>query len=127
TNGVGVFVFDSQTGDFLSNFTQGDGGLLQGINGFCFGPDGNLYVGNANQQNILRYDASGNFIDEFVPRGSSPLNDPNGVLFGGDGNLYVGDDVNGGVLQYDPSGNFLAYFVYPAFGCPAPGNTSYLT
>src|SRR5262249_20238148 len=109
--------------DWLGVFTQGDGGLGGNTNGFCFGPDGNLYVSRGSSSTILRYDPTGNFLDVFVQAGTSPLGDPNGLIFGGNGNLYVGDLTNGGVLQYDPNGNYLGPFI----DATTSQNVSYLT
>jgi sugar lactone lactonase YvrE len=115
------------TGNYIGPFTQNDGGALAaGVNGFAFGPDGNLYVSAAGAGGVMQYDPTGNFIQAFVSKGTSPLNDPNGVLFDGSGNLYVGDDVAGGVLQFDSNGNYLGYFIDPVLTGPQPvGNVTY--
>jgi sugar lactone lactonase YvrE len=124
-----VLRFDGTTGDFIDIFASdslsGVSGLLRGVNGITFGPDGNLYVCNANTDTILRYDGTtGLLIDPtgFVQSGTSPLSDPNSILFGPDGNLYVGDlndrtgVTGGGVLRYDAtSGALIDQFIPPDF------------
>ena len=77
-----------------------------------FGPDGNLYVANFNN-NISRFNGkTGAFIDTFVPVGSGGLNDPVKPIFGPDGNLYVSGLKSNNVLRYNgKTGAFIDTFV----------------
>jgi len=78
-----------------------------------FGPDGNLYVTGASNQEVRRYNgATGAFIDAFVSASSGGLADPNGLVFGPDGNLYVGSVAPDEIPRYDgTTGAFIDAFV----------------
>ncbi len=89
----------------------GSGGLTKSA-GSTFGPDGNLYVANVNDQAIFRYNGvTGSYIDTFVP-GSGSLNAYLEPAFGPDGNLYVSSSAGNKVLRYSgSSGAFMDVFV----------------
>jgi glucose/arabinose dehydrogenase len=125
-----VLRYDGLTGDFIEIFASdaqsGVSGLpLKGVNGITFGPDGNLYVTNANTDSVIRYDGTtGLAMDTngFVQSGTSPLSDGVGILFGPDGNLYVADlndrtgITGGGVMRYDgTTGDFIDQFIPPDY------------
>ncbi len=93
---------------------SGNGGLNRST-GMVYGPDGNLYVGSQNTDEVLRYDAAtGAFLGPFVTAGSGGLNGPSvdGLIFRPDGRLYVGSKNSNSVLRYDATtGAFLDAFV----------------
>lgn len=121
-----VLRFDGATGQFLGPFVADDpltpvdeSGGLDNPTAAVFGPDGDLYVGNFDADNVLRFDgATGQFLGVFVPAGSGGLNGPDaGMTFGPDGHLYVPSFNNNRVLRYDgASGAFLDVFVAPTEG-----------
>lgn len=67
---------------------------------FAWGPDGNLYVSNFGDDNILRFDAAGNYIDIFGIAGGN-LNGPAGLAWGPDGDLYAASWQNGRIVKFD--------------------------
>ena len=87
-------------GEFIAS-NSGSGGL-DNPGGMAYGPDGNLYVADYGDGEILRYDgATGAFIDVFVPTGTTGLVSPLGISFGPDGDLYVASRGSEGVLKFD--------------------------
>ena len=67
--------------------------------GLAWGSDGNLYVANYGDNNILRFDAAGTFIDVWGVGGT--LNGPDAVAFSPDGDLYVSSWGNKKVVMFD--------------------------
>lgn len=111
-----VLRYDVQTGAFLV-FTSGGSPNANPQ----FGPDGNLYVLDADS-NIIRYDGqTGAFLGVFIsPIPGVPMV---GFTFGPDGNIYVavGDPPQGPVLRFDgQTGAFIDTFV-PAGSSGIPG------
>jgi sugar lactone lactonase YvrE len=118
-----VLRFDENTGLPLpsgsrtgANFIDPGAGFLSTPNGFAWGPDGNLYVSNANANGfdprILRFDGTtGDFIDEFVAADPS-LGFIDAIAWGPDGNLYITNTIggNGSILGYDSTGAPLGVF-----------------
>ena len=119
--------FDGRTGAFLDYFVAPNSGGIEHPSYMVFGPDGlndgklDLYVANAHEGSILRYDGTtGAFMGVFVTAASGGLDSPQGMVFGSDGNLYVasgnwfdgsngpfysGEFPPGAVLRYEgPSG-----------------------
>jgi hypothetical protein len=117
-----VLRYDGTTGAFLDVFVTADSNPFGEVNsgrprGLVFGPDGNLYVGRADHDCVLRYHGqTGAFLDAFVPEGSGGVSGPEGPVFGPDGNLYLrtgtGPFVSGAVLRYDgTTGAFIDQFI----------------
>jgi sugar lactone lactonase YvrE len=80
--------------------TFADGGGLDNPIGLTFGPDGDLYVGSALTDQVLRYDGtSGVFLGVFAQGGG--LDDPRQVNFGPDGELYVANAATNSILRFD--------------------------
>jgi hypothetical protein len=83
------------------------------------GPDGNLYVVNAGNSEILVIDPAGSIVRRWGTRGTGEgqfdflvdAADPNsasgGVAVGADGSVYVTDPVNDRIQQFDASAAFV--------------------
>src|SRR4029077_15196338 len=96
-----------------------DGGVDRSTGG-GYGPDGKLYVGSLNSNEILRYDAAtGAFLGAFVTAGSGGLNGPtvDGLIFRPDGRFYVASRNSDNVLRYDAAtGAYLDTFISTGSG-----------
>jgi len=102
---------DSQS---LQMFIPEGSGGLNAPSELLFGPDGNLYVQDFNEDStvtILRYNGTtGAFLDNFIT--FSPGNQYDGILFGPDGDFYATSYDTNEVLRYDGStGAFIGAFV----------------
>jgi sugar lactone lactonase YvrE len=113
-----VLRFDWASQSYQSFVTPTSGGL-QSSGGITFGPDGNLYVTDWNQSEILQYDGTtGNFLSVYVSTGAGGLNNPYGIKFGSDGDLYACSLGSNQILKYEgpnspdgvPAGQFLGVF-----------------
>jgi len=86
------------------------GGGLIGPAGLAFGPDGNLYVSDADIHRVKRFQGPpgatpGTFVDDFVSFASGGLNAPRGLRLGQDGSLYVASFGSDHVKRYQgPTG-----------------------
>lgn len=109
TGTSGILRFNASTGEAAPAFnkpgaqfaTPEDQGVVQGVHGVAFGPDGHLYLTSNVSNQVLKYDgATGEFLGVFVPAGSGGLAQANALVFGADGALYVGSSANSAVLRY---------------------------
>ncbi|EMI55521.1 Cadherin domain protein, partial [Rhodopirellula sallentina SM41] len=114
-----IFRFDAVSGDFLGQFGIGD---QTSIAAAVIGPDGLLYVGGFDSNDIERYDPStGARIDTFVTAGAGGLNQAAGIAFGVDGNLYVASHATDQVLRYNgETGDFIDVFIDATGGLDGP-------
>jgi sugar lactone lactonase YvrE len=117
-----VSVFDATTGAFTGTLTPGVG-VNWNPTGIAVGPDGDVYVADAANSVVDRFDTSGNFLGTFA---SSDLFMPSGLAFGPDGNLYVanfGAGNNSYIVRFDTSGNLVdaSPFVPSSTGLYDPG------
>jgi hypothetical protein len=95
-----VLRFNGTTGNFLGVFAAG----LTVPHDLAFGPDGHLYVANADADTISRFDSSnGAPLGNFVTARSGGLHAPTGFVFGPDGHLYVASFFTDSVLRYNGS------------------------
>ena len=78
----------------------------------AWGPDGNLYVANYNDDQILRFDAAGNFIDVFGTDGGI-MNGPSSLAWSPDGDLYVASYDNDKIVRFDGNDGGNAFLVIP--------------
>jgi hypothetical protein len=96
-----VLRYHGTMGEFLGAFVQADEGLHAPA-GILFGPDGNLYVSNAQPDvsNVMRFDGhTGAFIDVFAQLDT--MGGATGMVFGPEGLLYVGTRFSNGVVRCD--------------------------
>jgi streptogramin lyase len=107
----GVNRYSGSTGMFTSDFVAA--GQLSRADHGVFGPDGNFYVINGDDNSVLRYNgSSGAFMGTFISSDSGGLDGPIDLVFGPDGNLYVTSYLTNSVLRYNGStGAFMDDFV----------------
>lgn len=110
-----VLRYDGQTGAFLGAFVTADDGLVNPA-GIAFGPDGLLYVANADPatSNIMRFDPqTGAYIDTFVQLDT--MGGATSMVFGPDGRLYISTRFSNGVIRCDNAG-FCEQFIQEGDG-----------
>jgi len=90
---------------------NGDG-QLDTATDLDFGPNGQLYVNDRNNNRVQRFSADGAFLGKFGSTGSGPgqFGSPSGVGTAPDGSVYVGDNSNHRIAKFDANGNFLLAF-----------------
>lgn len=100
-----IMRFNGVSGEFLDVFL--DNARLRTAWGIAFGPDGNLYVGDAGRRNVLKFDGrTGNYITNFDS--GRDLNLPFEITFGPDGNLYVANTDPDVISEFDgKNGKFI--------------------
>jgi hypothetical protein len=106
-----IVVVDAQTG--LAKRTFGFQILGQPY-GLAIGPaDGYVYVTDAFDTRVTRFDKSGAWLGDFIPRGSGGLQLARGIVFDLQGNLLVSSyNGNGGcsVKKYSSTGVYIGEF-----------------
>lgn len=103
-----VFGYDA-VGNCLGAFTPSVNATSSGIE---FGPNGNLFVGRPESQDIAEYDgATGGPLGSFIAAGSGGLSRPGDLKFGPNDNLFVIDLDDGRILEFDgTTGGFIREF-----------------
>jgi sugar lactone lactonase YvrE len=108
--------FDIQSQTYKPFITPGSGGLTYAAQ-IAIGPDGNVYVGDNNQNTIFRYDGTtgaplpapgqaGAVVVSGNPAINGGLSNAGGVAFGPDGNVYVTSFNTNNVFRFQgPKGN----------------------
>lgn len=103
-----------------ANFIDADSSYY--VNGFGWGPDGNLYVSKVDHHYtngfVDEYDGvTGDFLSTFISPDPTTIGTIDGIVWE-DGNLYLTNRTGAlqktGVLEYDASGNFLGVFASDA-------------
>jgi sugar lactone lactonase YvrE len=69
----------------------------------AFDPNGNVYVGDFNNADILKYGPTGASPVTFVPPSSSKI--PWGFAFDSSGNLFVNEQLTPGIQEYSSTGS----------------------
>ena len=121
---VGVSVEDStategdgRIGQSVGAFVaRTDNGHVDRTTGMAWGPDGNLYVGSLNTNQVLRFDGTtGALVGTFIDGVDSPA--VQGLFFRPDGKLYVLSRNAAQVQRFDAAtGTFLDVFISPGSG-----------
>jgi DNA-binding beta-propeller fold protein YncE len=111
-----ISVFDS-AGRFLRCWgCEGtEPGQVSRIRALALGPDGNLYVADANNHRIQIFSKAGRLVACWGEPGREPgqLTYPYDLAFGPDGNLYVVEFGNGRVQKFTPQGRSLGCWGAP--------------
>lgn len=83
--------------------------------GIALDKDGNLYVTDAFNHRVQKFNPVGKFLGSFgVPgSGDGQFNIATGIVIDKDGNLYVSDNKNDRVQKFDSHGKFLGKFGGP--------------
>ncbi|MBN3520976.1 hypothetical protein JYB62_13285 [Algoriphagus lutimaris] len=88
------------------------GSPIKGANGINFGPDGNLYIGAVNSQEIIVMNSqNGKILNRLGP--NEGVTTPDDLAFGPDGSLYWTDIFTGFVKRRNPAGVVTEQFVAP--------------
>jgi DNA-binding beta-propeller fold protein YncE len=91
--------YDATTGNLLGTFVTAGSGGLGLAHGMAFGPNGNLFVSDNNNNRVLQYDGTtGAFINIFATGGGLSL--PTAVTFE-NGDLYVSSNGNNKIAHFN--------------------------
>ncbi len=88
------------------------GAVIKGANGINFGPDGNLYIGSVNGQEIIVMNKQNGKIIKKIGTDKGVIS-PDDLAFGPDGSLYWTDIFAGEVGRMTPAGVVTKQFVAP--------------
>lgn len=115
-----ILRYNLTTGAFIDVWADDGFGDLAGPSGLTFGPGGDLYVTQHDNDpevtkggNVLRFDgATGAFEGTFIPGGaaSGGLSGPIGILLGSGNRFFVTSAETNNVLQFNAAGNYLGTF-----------------
>jgi outer membrane protein assembly factor BamB len=116
-----ILRYNLNTGAFIDVWANdGFDAPLAGPSGIVFGPGGDLYVTQHDNDpevtkggNVLRFDgATGELEGEFIPGGaaSGGLSGPIGILLGSGNRFFVSSAETDQVLQFNATGNYLGTF-----------------
>jgi streptogramin lyase len=112
-NGIITTVAGTGSSGYNGDNIQATAARLNYPKGVEVGPDGALYIGDANNHRVRRVDLSTGVITTVAGTGSAGstgdggaatsarLNTPRNVAFGPDGDLYIADDANFKVRRVD--------------------------
>jgi len=80
--------------------------------GLAIDSSGNIYVADAGNNRVQKFDSSGNYISQFGSVGSDngQFNGPYGIAIDSSNNIYVTDTNNFRVQKFDSSGNLISKF-----------------
>ncbi|MGI9118213.1 MAG: 6-bladed beta-propeller [Minisyncoccia bacterium] len=113
------FNVDNATGNFLEPFwfmgkinTNENDEPINTIYGVAVDSQDNIYVANADEKKILKFDASGNFVSSIgeAGEGDGQFDLPIGVFVDQNDNLYVTDSSLNRVQKFSSTGQFLMKF-----------------
>jgi WD40 repeat protein len=96
-----VLRYSGKNGKFLGVFIDSSLGVLHNPAGLLFGPDGNIYVSNADPatSNVVYFDPNGNYLGVYAQL--STMGGATGMVFGPDGKLYISTRFSNGVVRTD--------------------------
>lgn len=113
-----VVALDWDTGALVQEFGGPGNGDLLAPTALALGPDGHIYVSDAINARVQRFDPDGKLVQTFGSLGSAPgqFARPKGVAVDREGRLYVVDAAFENVQIFDPQGRLLLYFGEPGEG-----------
>lgn len=98
--GAGTPLFPPANQGGAQAWIRTQSGGLEEPAGITFGPDGDVWVGSQDKEEVFRYDGNtGAFKDSIKISG---MKDPYGVTFGLDGLLYITDHDQRKIFRYNP-------------------------
>lgn len=109
--------FDGTSGSHIDTLVATSEPNLDSSRGMTIGPNGDIYVANADNDEVVRYQgpnnaSPGTFVSLFVSSGSGGLDLPQVPRFGSDGNLYVSGFFSDRIHRYQgPNGGSPGAFV----------------
>jgi tripartite motif-containing protein 71 len=119
---LGLCKFD-RDGHFVGSLTQKGKreGQLDWPRGVHFDLDGSLWVVDAHNHRVQRFDTEGRFLSGFGEEGDDPsgggkFNRPSDLAIDSEGYLYVTDTLHSCVQKFDRDGRFLAKLGSPGSG-----------
>ena len=98
--------------DFVWKITSGSSPLAL-PNGLALDQQGNLYVEDSQNSQIVKFDSNGKLLLEWGSQGEAdgqfnfPPDDYASVAVDAQGNVYVTDDTNARIQKFDSNGKFL--------------------
>ena len=87
-----------------------------GADGIVFGPDGNLYVGNFGDGEVVKVivDENGDYVSQSTyAKDFSKMESTDGMIFDDKGNLYVADFCANSIAKITPEGEVIRYAQSP--------------
>ncbi|MBC7248934.1 MAG: TIGR03663 family protein [Anaerolineae bacterium] len=84
-------------------------GQFRDPRGIAVAPDGTVYVADAGNNRIQKFDAEGTLLKQWGEQGNGvgQFQEPWGIGVGPDGSVYVADTWNHRIQKFDADGNFL--------------------
>ena len=110
--GVKVPIPDAYTFDRSIDVT-GNFSRLSNPTDLFVDKQGNLYVADAGNNRILKFNSSGIAVKQYTNPNGNGFNDPEGVFVGDDGDIYVADTNNSRIVHISQDDQFIEQFVKP--------------
>ena len=110
--------------DFVWKITSGSSqhALPNSFNGLALDQQGNLYVEDSQNSQIVKFDSNGKLLLEWGSQGEAdgqfnfPPDDYASVAVDAQGNVYVTDATNARIQKFDSNGKFLTKWGKPGTG-----------
>lgn len=95
----------------FGSYGNGDG-ELDYPSGITIDSAGFIYIVDANNNRIQKFDSNGNYLSQFggYGNGDGQLDYPTDIVIDSSGNIYVSDTNNNRVQKFDSNGNYLSQF-----------------
>lgn len=80
-------------------------GQVSGPRNLFVDSSGNIYVAEANNKRVQKFDSSGSYVLKFGD--ASVFSSPWGIVVDSSGNIYVSDTINNNVKKFDSTGSLI--------------------